>query len=66
MRKFNGVSSEEAIHTAHTGLWLHCFEDNKEAIDFYLRKDFKIAGKDAFSILPGTTRFDLVLTKSPA
>lgn len=59
-------ASEEAIQRGHTGLWLHCFEDNKEAIDFYLRKDFKIAGIDAFAILSDTTRFDLVLTKSPA
>ena len=52
-----------AISRKLKGIWLHCFDQNTEAINFYQKGGFKLCGKDPFSIIPNLVRFDLVLMK---
>ena len=56
-------AEDEARTHKRQGLWLHCFDQNTEALDFYRRGGFRIVGRDPFTILPGRERFDAVLVK---
>lgn len=45
------------------GIWMHCFDRNIEAINFYQKCGYNLSGRDPFSILPGLERFDVVLIR---
>ncbi len=45
------------------GLWLHCLEQNREAVGFYEKLGYQVLGKDSFEILPNLQRFDVVMVK---
>lgn len=56
-------AEDDARTHKRQGLWLHCFDQNTEALDFYRRGGFRMVGRDPFTILPGRERFDAVLVK---
>jgi diamine N-acetyltransferase len=56
-------AEELCVEHRYQGLWLHCFDQNIEAIKFYERMGFQFAGKDPFEIIPGIKRFDSILIK---
>ena len=50
-------------HHGYDGLWLHCFEDNQSALQYYLKWGYEVAGTEPFEIVPGRVHLDIVLVK---